>query len=199
MSTWVIIKPYLLQINQMQPLKQQLGRFKFNTGLFTKMLNNETVYPLPAAADSLIIGNCDAEHIITMASNPYCQPCSKVHSALSEWLGNRNDIKLQLVFPTPDNEKDIRSRVASHFMTLQAQNNDTSLKNAIDDWYNQKHKNYESWTKRYPVSKQTTNIAALQKQREWCKLVEIKGTPTIFINGRRLPEPYQPEDIKYFI
>jgi len=34
---------------------------------------------------------------------------------------------------------------------------------------------------------------------EWCKMTEVKGTPAIFINGRKLPKNYKIEDIRYFI
>jgi hypothetical protein len=39
------------------------------------------------------------------------------------------------------------------------------------------------------------NTEALEKNKQWCKTTEIKATPTIFINGRKLPKPYQIEDI----
>jgi len=196
---WIFIKPWLLQAQKIQPLKQQLQTFKFNTELFNKMLAEEAKYALPEEGNSIIIGNREAEHIITMVSNPYCQPCSKAHKTLDEWLANRADIKLQLVFSTGSDERDPKARVAHHLMALQSNQNDSSLKKALNDWYEHKHKDYESWAKSYPVIKEHTSHSALEKQKEWCTLVEIKSTPTIFINGRRLPQNYQPEDIKYFI
>ena len=50
----------------------------------------------------------------------------------------------------------------------------------------------------YPISDRI-NDEALKKQKEWCELTDIDATPTIFINGRKLTEPYQTEDIKYFV
>ncbi|MDB5116381.1 MAG: hypothetical protein JWQ79_1873 [Mucilaginibacter sp.] len=74
---WVFIKPYLSLSKQIDPLKQELRKFKYNTDLFNKLLKDEVKYALPNDEHSIIIGNREAEHIITMVSNPYCQPCSQ--------------------------------------------------------------------------------------------------------------------------
>jgi protein-disulfide isomerase len=72
------------------------------------------------------------------------------------------------------------------------------MKEALNDWYNQKYTDYKSWANEYPTE-DGKYYEALKEQRDWCSLTNITGTPTIFINGRRLPQNYQPEDIKYFI
>ncbi len=196
---WILVKPYLLQAQQITPLKQQLRKFKFSTELFEKMLNDEVKYTLPADEHSLIIGNREAEKVITMVSNPYCQPCAKAHKALDEWLTHRPDVKLQVVFSTSNNEKDLKTQVAAHLMSLQASQNDVSLKKALNDWYEQKQKNYEAWAKEHPKTTAVFAADALAVQKEWCMLTEVTATPTLFLNGRRLPKSYQPEDLKYFI
>jgi protein-disulfide isomerase len=158
------------------------------------MLNDKVQYALLEEDSTLIIGNPEAEKVITMVSNPYCQPCAKAHKEL-EWINGRDDIKLQVVFSADDEKK---VKVASHLMSLQSERDNISLKQALDDWYEQKQKNYEDWAEQHPVTVEI-NAAALEKQREWCNSTKISGTPTIFINGRKLPQNYQPKDIKYFI
>jgi len=196
---WVFIKPYLQLSKQIQPLKQQLRKFKYNADLFNKLLNEEIKYTLPNDEHSIIIGNRQAEHIITIVSNPYCQPCSKAHKALDEWLANRDDIKLQVIFSNQNDENNPRAKVGPHLMSLQATRDDASLKHALNDWYEQKQKDYDAWAKVHPVAENIPAKKALEIQKEWCKTTEIIGTPTIFINGRKLPGNYETEDIKYFI
>lgn len=196
---WILVKPYLLQAKQITPLKKQLRVFKYNKDLFNKLLNEEIKYALLNAENSLTIGNRDAEHTITMVSNPYCQPCAKAHKALDEWLVNRPDIKLQVIFSTSNNEKDKKTEVATHLMNLQKLNNNATLKKALDDWYDQKQKDYGAWANVHHAATIINMHNELEAQKEWCKMVEIKGTPTLFLNGRRLPKNYQPEDLEYFI
>lgn len=193
---WILLKPYLLLSKQIKPLKDQLRQYKYNKDLFDRMLNDQVQYALPDQDNTIIIGNSEAEKVITMVSNPYCQPCAKAHKAL-EWINGREDIKLQVVFTTHD-ETDRNAEVALHLMAMHDLN-DLALKKAMDDWYEQKQKNYQTWAKTYPKPHNAVNAEALEKQREWCKITEVKGTPTLFLNGRRLPNNYQPEDIKYFI
>jgi len=195
---WMIIKPYLLKAKQINPLKQQLRKLKYNTELFENSINNEVKLDLPDDRHSLVIGNPAAEQIITMVSNPYCQPCAKAHKTLEEWLVNRDDIKLQVIFSI-FNTEDKTSEIAGHLMALQANQDALSLKKALTDWYEQKHKNYESWAKEYPKPANLSLNEALEKQKEWCIMADITATPTLFINGRRLPKNYQPEDLRYFI
>jgi len=197
---WVFIKPYFLLSKQIQPLKQELRRFKYNTDLFNKLLHDEVKYALPAEEHSIIIGNREAEHIITMVSNPYCQPCAKAHKTINEWLAGRDDIKLQIVFSNQSNENNPQAKVGPHLMALQTNRDDVSLKHALNDWYEQKQKNYDAWAKLHPADiKNKVSKEALDKQKEWCKITDIKSTPTIFINGRKLPGAYRTEDIRYFI
>jgi len=196
---WMFIKPFLLKAQQIDPLTKQLNKFKYNTELFEKMLNDEVKYTLPPEEHSLIIGNREAEHIITMVSNPYCQPCAKTHKALDEWLETRKDIKLQIVFATANDERDKRTEIAGHLMAMQNGQNDISLKKALNDWYAQKHKNYSAWVKDYPIEKSVDIPKLLETQKQWCSMAEIKSTPTLLLNGRKLPKTYQPEDLKYFI
>lgn len=44
--------------------------------------------------------------------------------------------------------------------------------------------------------KQGDKIEAMDK---WCEATRIKVTPTIFIDGYRLPDAYGIEDLQYFL
>jgi len=194
---WIVAKPFFTQSSQLPELKKQLRIFKYNTDLFNKMMSEEVQYALPSDTDSLIIGNPEAEKVITMVANPYCQPCAKAHKGL-QWMEGRDDVKLQVIFSTSTQPNDKKAVVAAHLLSLQQSQSGSTVKKAMHDWYEQKQKNYEAWANSYPTEISDTG-QQLQKQRDWCKLTEIKGTPTLFLNGRRLPKNYQPEDLKYFI
>lgn len=193
---WVIFKPYLLQRKEMQSLKKELNKLKYNRTLFNKLLNNEPQHELPDEHSSLVIGNHKAEKVITMVSNPLCQPCSEMHKKLDELLKNRNDIKLQVIFFIPD-ENDKKIQIMEHLMSLQAEGRNDLTKKALDDWY--EHKNFEKWVETYPAKTRIDCQRFLKAQMEWCKTAKVMSTPVIFINGRKLFQSYQPEDIRYFI
>jgi uncharacterized membrane protein/glutaredoxin len=196
---WVFIKPYLINSMQLQMLQPELYRYKYNKELFRSMLHRENKYVLPTEDNTIIIGNKEASNVITMVSNPFCTHCTKTHMLLDDLLDFRDDIKLQLVFVNRLYQKEIDKSVISHFMALKLEKNEIRLKEAISDWYKQKKKKYEQWKEKYPARETEIESNALSAQKEWCKMVEITSTPTLFINGRRLPSAYQAEDIKYVL
>jgi protein-disulfide isomerase len=174
-----------------------LRKYKYYKNLFKGLLNEEAKYALLDKESSLIIGNAEAENVITMVSNPFCQPCAKTHKQL-EWLKRRDDVMLQVVFAT-ENDTDNYAEVAWHLLAMQQDRNDTSLEKALDTWYELKIKDFAAWAKVHPKTTTVENDGILEKHREWCALTEIKGTPTLFLNGRKIPQDYKPEDLKYFI
>ncbi|MFA6087767.1 cysteine peptidase family C39 domain-containing protein [Mucilaginibacter sp.] len=198
-ATWLLLKPLLLKAQQVKPLKDQLRQFKYNGELFNSLLKEQPKYAMPAEEWSIVLGNVEAENIITMVSNPYCPPCAKVHDVLNDWLNHNPDIQARIVFTADNSEKDIKTPVTRHLMALNQLPDKAIVKQALHDWYNQKQKNYEAWAKLYPVQLNKADFVQLDKQKAWCQLAEIKATPTLLVNGYVLPNAYQIKDIKYML
>ncbi|MEO6977602.1 MAG: vitamin K epoxide reductase family protein, partial [Mucilaginibacter sp.] len=95
---WLLLKPLLLRLQQLSPLKNQLRKFKYNTELFNNVLAAQPKYATPDDEWSIVLGNVEASNIITMVSNPYCPPCAKMHAALDELLNNNGNIQARIVF-----------------------------------------------------------------------------------------------------
>lgn len=198
-ALWLLLKPLLLKAQQSKSLKSQLRELKYNKEFFDKLLLAQPKYATPDEDWSIVLGNVDAENIITMVSNPYCPPCAKTHQILDEWLDKRDDLQVRLVFTANNTEADIKTPVTRHLMALHAQPEKSMVKKALHDWYEQKQKSYEAWAKTYPVQLDEKEYYKLDKQNNWCQMAEIKATPTFLLNGYRLPESYQLTDIKYML
>jgi uncharacterized membrane protein/glutaredoxin len=196
---WVFVKPYLIDAMQLQMLQPELYRYKYNKELFKSMLHRQNEYALPTEENTIMMGNKEATNVITLVSNPFCIHCTKIHMLLENLLDSRDDIKLQLVFVNRVYQKEIDKNVIGHFMALKLENNEVKLKEAISNWYKQKTKRYELWKEKYPAMEIAIDPNVLSVQKEWCNMVEITSTPTLFINGRKLPSAYQAEDIKYVL
>lgn len=197
-AIWAFVKPFLLKAEQLNPLHNQLKRFKYNSTLFNQLLSAQPRYAVPNELMPVKLGNPDAEIVITMVSNPFCGPCGKAHRLLNEWLEHRDDIQIKVLFTTPGYD-DIQAKVTRHVMALGLLEDRTIVERALNDWYKQSGKNYESWAEKYPVSKSEDIETASLKQIDWCKMAEVSFTPTIFINGYKLVDPYRLDDIKYLL
>ena len=198
-AIWGILKPLLLKSGQTEPLKRQLKKFKYNSTLFYQLLSNQPRYLVSEDLMPITFGHQDADTVITIVSNPFCGPCATSHKLLDNWLETRGDIQLKVVFTTANQDNDSRTLVARHVAALSLLPNKDIVKTALDDWYNQSNKNYKTWAERYPVSFSDKINEVTERQKAWCEMAEIQFTPTILINGYKLVEPYQLEDIKFLL
>jgi uncharacterized membrane protein/glutaredoxin len=198
-ALWVLAKPMLLQLQQVHPLKQQLQQFKYNSELFYNTLTAQPKYTQPDEEWSIVLGNAEAENIITMVSNPYCPPCAKTHKLLHDLLGQQPGLQARIVFTATNTDEDIKTPISRHMMTLNGLPDKAIVKQALYDWYEQKQKNYEAWAKAYPAELNETEYNKINKQKAWCELAEVIATPTMLLNGYRLPSVYQLTDLKYML
>ncbi|PTS91598.1 hypothetical protein DBR11_28695 [Pedobacter sp. HMWF019] len=198
-AIWSFIKPFLQEAEHLQPLKQQLKRFKYNSDLFNQILSNQTNYKVPDDIMPIVLGNRDAKTVVTMVTNPFCGPCAAVHKSLSEWIDQRDDIQLKVVFATADSDDDYRTKVARHATSLSLLDDKRVVGQALDDWYEQSDKDYLKWSTKYPVPNVSEMETVTRLQKRWCEMLGVTFTPTILINGYKLIEPYTLEDIKYLI
>jgi thiol-disulfide isomerase/thioredoxin len=203
---WYVLKPLFQQSVEFGPLKQQLKNFKYNSELFNQVLKSQRRYPMGDEIMPFVLGSPKAETIITMVSNPFCGPCARAHQIIAGWMKYRDDFQLRIIFTTANHDDDEGTKVSRHFSALTALNDALILENALSDWYGQGAKEYEGWAKRHPVDKKGEIPAGAEdwkivaeKQKQWCAMAEITFTPTILINGYKLPDPYRLEDIKYLI
>ncbi|HJP62305.1 MAG TPA: thioredoxin domain-containing protein, partial [Mucilaginibacter sp.] len=196
---WAMLKPLFLKSQQLEPLKDQLRKFKYNTELFHLMLNDQPKYAMPDESWSIVLGNVEANSVITMVTNPYCPPCAKTHKLLDDLLEANGNVQARIVFTALNTDDDQKTPVARHMMALHELQDKSIVKKAMHDWYEEKQKNYEAWAKKYPVQLNAANFYMLDKQRAWCELAEVKGTPTLLLNGHILPAAYQLPDLKYML
>lgn len=196
---WYVLKPMLRKDAEHQMLKGQLKKFKYNSELFVHALTKQPRYAVPNEIAPINLGNPQASTVITMVSNPFCGPCAKAHETLDKWLKTRDDIQLKIVFTTADHDDDQRTKVARHITALSLTNQVELVEKALNHWYAQREKKYEEWASAYQVNMGDEVNEASKKQKQWCEMAEITFTPTILINGYKLPEPYRLEDIRYLI
>lgn len=196
---WSFLKPFFLQAAQQKTLQHQLIKFKYNRGLFDQALKNQFHYAIGDELMPVIFGNPKAETVITMVSNPFCGPCAKTHETLNRWLQERDDIQLKIIFTTANDDDDEKTKVAKHISALAVLKDVQLLENALNSWYAQTDKKYDNWAQQYPVAFNGEMNTLTQKQKEWCEEAKIEFTPTLLVNGYKLPEPYRLEDIKYLI
>ncbi|QNK61234.1 thioredoxin domain-containing protein [Pedobacter sp. PAMC26386] len=197
-AVWSFLKPFFLLSSQTQPLKEQLKLFKYDANMFNQHLINQQYEYIPEDLVALSIGNPQAGTTITMISNLYCRPCGDSHKIIQNWLLNRDDFQLKIIFSVSTYLNDPRLKVVQHLRALQVIGDSELLDTALLDWYSRKQ-DYDSWAKKYPIEIEEVKLNFGVQQKAWYKQAGISSTPTFFINGHRLTLPYRLEDVEFLI
>lgn len=199
-SIWVILKPLLLTSVKSNYLEEYLKRFKNNSLIFNKLLTSQERYDIPDDLFPIRSGNPIAPNIISIVSNPYCGPCGQAHSKVNLLVNQRDDIQMATIFTTASHDNDDRTRVARHLVSLNLLGNMELVRHSLDEWYQLAHNaGYQHWADKFPVEEDARSKLIIEKQKDWCQQANVRFTPTIFINGYKMPNPYTIDDLQYLL
>lgn len=196
-SLWYLLKPLLLAAKAAPGYNAAYKRLLYNPETFNSLLQQQPAAPNGWQQLGINIGNPDAANTIIKVCNPYCGPCAKAHPVLEEIVKHNSDIKVKVIFTATNNENDLGAKPVKHLLAVAANENLQLTEQALDDWYLPAKKDYDVFAAKYPMNGELQEHAGkLDMMKAWCEEAEIAFTPTIFINGRRLPETYSINELK---
>lgn len=195
---WNELKPLLKGFERLKDLDQENNLFKYNDDLFGQLLISQEHHIVTNRLLPVVIGNPIAENTITIISNPNCAPCKKAHQFIDAWIRTNKNIRIKILFLNDANEQKIETKVAQNIMALSLKNDVGFVEDAMRDWY-ENQADFNRWIARYAVKIPETVKNAIQYQKDWCKTANITYTPTVLINGYKLPMPYKISDLKYLV
>lgn len=198
---WYVVKPYILHLQQAKNIKREYLRVKFNTEIFETLLKKQKHISVTTEDLGINLGNPNATNTLIKVCNPYCGPCAKAHPKIDKLLEETPNLKVKIIFTTPNQPEQRAYKPVSHLLAISEQgNNEGNIKLALDDWYLADKKDYDLFSTKYPMNgelaKQGYKMEAMEK---WCKEMIILATPTIFLNGYQLPDAYGVEDLQFFL
>ncbi|AFK05631.1 Vitamin K epoxide reductase (plasmid) [Emticicia oligotrophica DSM 17448] len=189
---WVFLKPILQKSQQVLPLKNNLRRFKNNPNLFLSLLQEQVEMPY-VPTNTINFGNPNAEHTLTMVTNTFCQPCAKTHKLIGELLENNENLNCKVVFLASNMADDKRGIVAKTILSLPI----PQQAEALHLWYENEERNIEKWQKQLGAVIEDKRIEDVISQHQlWCEIAKIEATPTLFLDGYKMPELYRIGDLK---
>lgn len=202
---WYVLKPLLAKAKEAPLYKAAYKSLLYNPETFHHLLQQQASAPEGYEGIGITLGNPEAKNTIIKVCNPYCGPCAKAHPVLDEIVHNHPDVKLKLIFTATNEEKDVRGIAAKHILAL-CRKYPEKKSVILDDWYLAKKKDsatadkYEAYSKKYQLNGEIKEEAGeIEKMKVWCDKAEITFTPTIYVNGYRLPEKYRIEELKYIL
>lgn len=141
----------------------------------------------------MVFGNPNARRNITIFSNPYCNPCAKMHDRIKGLPGQ--DVCIRYVMTSFSEDLTV---INKYFIAAYQQLGEEVTWKLMSEWYTQgKHKGTDFFTP-YKLNIDTVDVdEELNKQLKWRLDKPFYGTPTILVNGKELGGPYTVEDYMY--
>jgi thiol-disulfide isomerase/thioredoxin len=192
----LLITP-LSDMDKTEQITQEINSLKADERIFTTLLNGKTRYNVHKSTSSILWGNPEAKHLITVVTNPHCNPCAKMHVRLEQLLKDTKDgYCLQYILTSFDKELEESSKL---FIAIYQRNNIPNFLSFLKEWYETGKNNREAFYEKYPFNRQDeTLISDFQRHKNWLNETKIRTTPTILFDGHELPDKYKVEDLKYF-
>jgi uncharacterized membrane protein/thiol-disulfide isomerase/thioredoxin len=190
-------------IKKLSSNKQELASFKkwkTDASLFVAQWQNEPTCDNTIWENDLLIGNPQAPIRITVACNPYCGPCAKAHTELDklvEKYGDKVSVQVRLLFLLADEKNKLTIAAKAILQQAKKITNEKELKQMLTDWF--EWMDYEKWSVKWKNSTGFDVKDEIGKHDTWINETNITHTPTLFINGKKIPSRFNIKDIEKMI
>jgi uncharacterized membrane protein len=196
---WLTFRSYYFRASQIPFLEKELTKFKKNTSVFNNLLLNQKKVEFEFFENDIVLGDLTAPTSLLVISNPTCDPCAIAHNLLEQWLIKFDTkVKLTIRFFGSAEDNDIKNIVAKHIIALSLSGGEFAL--ALKDWYSKVDKTtYQDWMEKFPCIYSENVDKTFNSHLAFCITSNIEKTPTLFVDGHKLPTEYNINDLEYFL
>jgi uncharacterized membrane protein len=202
-----IVKPILKEYKASEVEFYDALKFKRNINFFLAILQSQQKIDTTPFENELQIANSNADLQIIVACNPFCMPCAKTHTILNEWSQKfEADMGISIRFAInceidSEHTRAVRNLlqlvVSKKFETDENRGKSSFVRNILHDWY--LTMDIQKFANNYKIENHCLVHNDLKQHSRWYSESAIEFTPTLFINGYRVPLEYTITDIEDLI
>jgi len=204
-----MIVPSFSSGGKTEKLNQEINSIKANEDVFKALLKEQPYYEVSKSDSRILFGNPYASLMITVFTNPFCNPCAKMHKRIDKLIQETNrNVCIQYLFSSfnSDLEYAVKYLIAAWIKNchcgLDSDKSDQapqSPEQIISDWFEKGKPLKEKFFDNMQLDMENSEIEIeFQKHEAWKEKTKLRATPTILVNGYKLPDNYKIEDLKYF-
>ncbi|MDR2147036.1 MAG: DsbA family protein, partial [Tannerella sp.] len=147
------------------------------------------------AEGGLIFGNPSAKLQVTILSNPYCNPCARMHKRMEKLLKDTdNQICIEYILSSFSEELESTNR---YLIAVALQKQD--WQQMVSGWFEKGKSQRDEFFKDFNLDMTDPHIEEeFQRHKRWKEETKLQATPTVLVAGYKLPDNYQIEDLRYF-
>lgn len=168
--------------------------------VFLVLLKQQPFYKVGLEDSSIMWGNVESKLLITIITNPHCNPCAEIHKQIKKLMNEVADkVYIQYIFSSFNKELESSG---SFLTALYMKNKDNKkyVDECFDEWFESGKSDRENFFIKYGVGLDLHQAKyEYDKHIHWCKSFKIEYTPIVLINGYRLSKDYALEDLKNFV
>lgn len=173
---------------------QQYRALKANDDVAKTLFKKSEFYETGLGDSSIIFGNPNAKTLVTILSNPHCNPCARMHKRVEKLLNMKeNEICVQYIFSSFNEQLDDSSR---YLIYCYVNNDKNGALRKFALWYTKEKFDFNKIIK---DNEERIHADAIEKEmmkhRMWREKTALTATPTVLINGYVLPKEYELEDL----
>lgn len=209
-GSWIVIKPYVIKSQKVDSQNVTMRKWRQNPTWFNALLQVHKAIDRNIWTKEIFYGNPQGILQITLATGPYCHPCSIAHARLEHIFSRYpDDIGVKIRFVIKESkikDKEATMAVLNTYQRLIWQQGDSpdSAQNPLAEeiikyWF--QHQDLELFDEQYPPSDETSpGMESLLRQHiQWGKQFGIDQTPGFFVNGHEMPNPHTLVDLNIFL
>ncbi len=173
---------------------QEYRSLKANSMVGKTLIEQGEFYEVTHDDSSIIFGNPQAKLCVTILSNPHCNPCARMHKQVKELLNvSGNDICIQYIFSAFNKPLEDSSRYLIACYQNHPMNESLCL---FDQWYTKDKYDYQRIIKQNAAQIHAESVEEQVSMHErWRQKVALTATPTVLVNGYKLPHEYKLADL----
>lgn len=177
-------------------ITQEFNALKASEDVFCAFLKKQQRYDVDKSTSKILFGNPDAEILITVLTNPHCGPCARMHTRIEKLLQENNrSICIQYIFSSFNTDLESSARF---LITAYLNQTPEETKKIYEEWFHEGQANREEFFQQYNCPQDEKTEAEFLRHKQWKEESQLSATPTILVNGYKLPDNYKIEDLKYF-
>lgn len=193
-STSIVVQ-LLTKSQKTENIRYEINSLKANKDVFIALLNKQSYHETSRESSRILFGNPNSDFLVTVFSNPHCEPCSKMHERINWLLENNKNICVQYIFASFSKELEISNRF---LIGIYQQKNETAHE-VYNLWFKTGKMNKEAFFEEYKIDTDLKEVLdECDLHMQWKEQSGLSATPTILINGYKLPDYYKIEDLRYF-
>jgi hypothetical protein len=205
-SFYLLFKGQLENVLQLETIASDAARIKNTMEVFDRLVRVEEVEILFNCDTHIRSGSKDAPLKFVMASNLNCRPCSRQHKEIENLVEMYPDhVSFEFRFVKAKDRDEVPNSnqyiIEYWLRNIRGKQNEGELtKQLLLDWY--ETMDPKIFRRQYPMDDSTPSEECIAIEKEhisWRMRQEILRTPTFFLNGRKMPKGYSPNDLAVMI